>query len=1060
MFLLKSQLVSLFLSAGLLNGFAGDSHPRLFFDAEQIPEIRARAATAEGKAMVEAIRFMRDGGDPFGPQFHKEFGNSAILYLATGDKADADLARDEMLHYIAQTDIWANPKHKGLSRGALARGGAITYDLCYDAWKGQKVPAEVVWKGKTWKIPAEYAGMDLNEAVSKALLANAQALIESGGADWPGGNKFGNNWYGVRYGGAALALLATDDPQGRELLPKALQPLRKYIETSLGRHSEPTGWNPEGYGYTLYPAQFTFPAILATRRLADPEFVKNVPAVSLSLAAAYHGILALPQKSPGFMGLHPDFQDDNADWTGEGAANLAFAFAPESIKPALKWIYRRSFGALGDRKYDSASCGGLYALLFYPVDLEEKHPAGVEGFGRTLADREWGFVSLRKEFGEPPGQDILTQFMVKTALTEGGHNGPDGLGFRIWGLGAPWATGSGRTTKPAGQCTVFPGDPESATFKGQTHEWLDADIRSSGGGFVVGRAKPFSDVGTGDHTRRYIADYDAGTGAEAVFVVADTTSNGKFWRLNTPGSGKEGIYNSITTEGNTFTITHAATGDRLVGTVLYPAKPEFRTGDFPRGSPMSAPVGDKAVEVTHNHWIDVAHPDGGDGNFLVVLTLLRKDAPVPSISLKGTPESGTVTVGARTYRIEGNRVEVEGWARPQVTISEPAEGAVFSGAPLALTLHGGASSTSGAKVDRVEIRAGARSLGSAPVHDGKWTFQTPALERGLIRLSVRATDQAGGTGEDTRTVRLTKTRPPTVTILSPVAGTTLPAGQDLTLTGSATDPEGKPVSVEVFAGERSVAKPRVAPDGTFSAALPDWAVMPGRPAFRVVATDGDGDAADAPPLALTFSARFSDHPEFGDQANWTRAPSEWRVDLFDDNGNARYRVTPSEGYDKRHATSLIANRTFDGDFALSFQARLLAPGSIMHILFGRDCYIQLGDEKNPGGLRYTGWGDKPIGMWKGPFFQNPDWHRIELVRKGRTLILRRDGKDFWSMNLNEDRSFSESPQGLVAWDKTFGAREKYRWYSNFWSPGPIGIGAAFGDASTFLVDDLIVKENK
>lgn len=1035
------------------------THPRLFFDAGQIPEIRAKAQTPEGRSIVEAIRFVRDGGDPFGPKFHKDFGNSAILYLASGDKKDADLARDEMLHYIAQPDIWANPKHKGLRRGALARGGAISYDLCYEAWKNQTVPERVVWKGKSYDLPKEYIGMDLNTAMSKALLSNAESLLASGGAGWPSGNKFGNNWYGVRYGGAVLSLLATDEGQARELLPRAMQPLQRYIETSLGTHSRPTGWNPEGYGYTLYPAQFTFPAILAVRRLSNPDFVKNVPAVQENLVVIYHGLLPLPQKNAGFLGLHPDFQDDNADWTGEGAANLAFAFAPDSVKPALKWIYNRSFGALGDKRYDSASCGGLYALLFYPLDLAEKNPAEVEGFGRTLGDRKWGFVSFRKNHGNTSGQDVLTQFMVKTGLTDGGHNGPDGLGYRIWGLGVPWTTGSGSTIKPGGQCTVFAGDPDSAVFQGQVHEWLDSDLRDSGGGFIVGRARPFSDVGTKDHTRRYLVDYDPGTGAEAVFVVADTTENGKFWRLNTPGFGREGPYNHITTNGSTFAITNAFTGDRLEGTVLYPASPVFRTGDFQRGSAMSAPVGEKALEVTHNYWIDISHPGESDGGFLVVLSLLRKGATAPSMSLQGTPASGTVTVGSRSYRIDGTCLEVQGWERPDVKIMEPAENGVLSGAERKVTLNGTVSSPSGAKTTRVQILQEGQLLGTAPVKDGQWSFQTPVLESGLVRFSARATDEAGGTGEALRNVRLTNTQPPAIAIVSPVAGVPLPAGEPLTLHGTAIDPEGKAVGVELFLGNRLLGKPRPAKDGAWSTSLPAWASGAGHSSFRAVATDADGDTAESEPLELTFSARFSDHPEFGDLANWTRRSDEWRVDLFDDSGNARYRVVPSEGYKKRFANSLIANRTFEGDFFLSFKARLLSPESVIRLLFGREVYLELGNAKVPGGLRYTGWGDKPIGAWEQPFFTDDSWHTVGLVRKGNSLTLRRDGKDFWSMRLKEDRSFSESLPGLVKWDKTFGAREKYRWYVNFWAPGPIGLGVADGDASSFLVDDFLIHND-
>lgn len=1036
---------------------SGPTHPRLFPGLENVSALRSRAASPEGREIVSAIRFMRDGGDPFGSKFHKEFGNSAILYLATGDPAEANLARDEMLHYIAQPDLWANPKQKGLRRGALARGGALSYDLCFEAWKNQTVPDRVTWKGKTYEIPEEYVGKDLNSAMSLALLANAESLLESGGADWPGGNKFGNNWYGVRYGGAVLSLLASDEPRARELLPKALSPLQRYIETSLGTHAEPAGWNPEGYGYTLYPSQFTFPAILAVRHLVEAGFVQNVPAVEKNPVTVFHGLMALPQRNSGFLGLHPDFQDDNVDWIGEGTANLAFAFAADTVKPGLKWLYNRTFGAKGDKKYDSSSCGGLYALLYYPMDGLEKNPAGVEGLGRTFSDRRWGMVSLRKDFSEPGSQDILTQFMVKTGRTDGGHNGPDGLGFRIWGLGVPWTTGSGRTSKAGGQCTVFATDPDSAGFQSQIHEWLDSDLRASGGGFVVARAKPFSDVGTGNHIRRYIADYEVGTGCEAVFVVADTTDNGKFWRLNTPGFGHNGAYNKISHSGNTFTITNELTGHRLVGVVLYPVNPVFRTGDFQRGSPMSAPLGDHATEVTHNHWIDVSASGPADGDFLVALCLLRKDAALPRLNFKGTPGDGQLQIGSRQYHLGNRAVQVEGWSRPHVKITAPGDQAALSGAPLPVTIQGEATAPAGATVAEVQIRIDGKLAGTAPVQKDRWTFQTPPLERGRVVLSARALDSSGGSSEDSRPVHLSKSAPPVVSLPPPPAGTKLPAGAPLALSGSAIDPEGKPVTVELFLGERLVTKPKAAADGSWKVDLPPWALRPGVAAFRAVATDTDGDVAEAQPLELVFSARFSDHPEFGDLANWTRTSEEWRVDLWDEGGNPRYRVLPSEGYKKREAKSLIANRTFDGDFLLSFQARLLAPDSLLNLYFGREVYLQLGGGQNPGGLRYTGWGDKPIGKWSGAFFPDREWHRIELERRGNELILRRDGSDYWSMTLHDDRSFTESRPGLVEWDKVFGAREKYRWYANFWSPGPLGIGAPYADASSFLLDDIVVN---
>ncbi|GAB4172098.1 MAG: hypothetical protein Fur0032_11550 [Terrimicrobiaceae bacterium] len=72
----------------------------MFFDKADVPAIRARAATPAIKPVLESIRKMAEI-DPFGPDNRKTLGNHATLYLATGDRAEADFARDELLSYMA-----------------------------------------------------------------------------------------------------------------------------------------------------------------------------------------------------------------------------------------------------------------------------------------------------------------------------------------------------------------------------------------------------------------------------------------------------------------------------------------------------------------------------------------------------------------------------------------------------------------------------------------------------------------------------------------------------------------------------------------------------------------------------------------------------------------------------------------------------------------------------------------------------------------------------------------------------------------------------------------------
>src|SRR5579884_2178623 len=78
-------------------------HPRLLFRRADLPELRKRAETPEGKAIVRRLRFLLDGknGDTLLPPGQPEhavgrftIGHAAgygLLYQLTGEKKYADL---------------------------------------------------------------------------------------------------------------------------------------------------------------------------------------------------------------------------------------------------------------------------------------------------------------------------------------------------------------------------------------------------------------------------------------------------------------------------------------------------------------------------------------------------------------------------------------------------------------------------------------------------------------------------------------------------------------------------------------------------------------------------------------------------------------------------------------------------------------------------------------------------------------------------------------------------------------------------------------------------------
>ena len=79
--------------------------------------------------------------------------------------------------------------------------------------------------------------------------------------------------------------------------------------------------------------------------------------------------------------------------------------------------------------------GGLYALLYYPYDIEEQNPADIPGWGRWYYDPTFGMTLMRNRFQDD--DDSLVMFNGKFRSAEGGHNAPDGPRFPHRGRGPP-----------------------------------------------------------------------------------------------------------------------------------------------------------------------------------------------------------------------------------------------------------------------------------------------------------------------------------------------------------------------------------------------------------------------------------------------------------------------------------------------------------------------------------------------------------------------------------------------------------------------------------------------
>lgn len=979
---LTKIILALVLSASPV---LAQTHPRLFFDAADVPALQARAATEPYASMAEQMV-----QDLLSVDYWQRGGNFAASYLLTGDETWAEMSAYRALDYISNTDRWENDSNFGLRRGIDIVAVMMLYDFCYnsDFWTNYIVPATLdpvtyningvdmpipgtgagidptgkwhtSYTGRSITVPEKYVGLPLRTAISQALRNNGDSNIRSGGSGWPGNDAIGNNWFAVRYGSAALAYLACDETGTGANFDLAISRLKTHLTANLGTSPLGMGWNPEGIAYAQYPGWTTYPLAIALKRMTGRDLVAEHPAMRFALWSTWQGVLPIERKSRlgdlatgTGLGVKPDFDDDHNIWDGEGTGALAFAFAynddpgddiPDfDYRPGIKWLYNRIAGAKGDRLWDSASGNGIYSILYYPEDsvMPEQNPDNV--WGRIYADTTYGAYMFRSGYQDAdfsnqgsgfntPSTDFVTQTTLNLRPALGGHGGPDAMSLRLIGLGVPWAVGSGRSWTIPAQSSLMPYDPTTmgpgtlgvVPFGGEV---LDSFLRpSTGDGYLIMR-QDTSDTGCSNHTRRLIVDYSGDAGAPALLITYDTTADSTaWWRLNT-------LYSNAvdTSVPGQFTLT-STDGHQLVGKVLYPVGATIRTGEIGRGNGYSY----KDLNFNSNKWVDF--PAGGDGHALIAMVVVPAGDPVPLISATGSPATGfTVTAGAASFTLDAaeNTITSPNWNPPSVVINDPTEGDFYYPAPQDIPVSGTAEDDEA--VARIEIflddiLQSSTNYASASVNLGPVSLTGVELGDHVIR--VAATDNAGNTKSVSRTIRLTHSQPPAVSLTSPGSSSQLFAGQVVTLSGQVSDGDSSLDRVEIWYANRVLngSKAKVgnavisSTDNTWSY---NWSNFPvGTHDVWAIAYSTDGDISPTETVILKGSLFFSDIPHWGDVANYSQradfnGTGRWAV--WTDEGDLRLHLRGIENYDySASMTALLGsnNRTYP-NFRLSYKAKI------------------------------------------------------------------------------------------------------------------------------------------
>jgi regulation of enolase protein 1 (concanavalin A-like superfamily) len=216
-----------------------------------------------------------------------------------------------------------------------------------------------------------------------------------------------------------------------------------------------------------------------------------------------------------------------------------------------------------------------------------------------------------------------------------------------------------------------------------------------------------------------------------------------------------------------------------------------------------------------------------------------------------------------------------GTVTPTVSLTSPAAGASFT-APTSIAVGATASATSGS-ISRVDFYVGSTLIGSDTAAPYAMTWSNPAI--GTHALTAVAT-HSSGTNATSAAVSVTvkgANNPPSVTLTSPAAGATFPVSASVSLSASASDPDGSIVKVDFLVGSTVVGT-----DTTSPYSLSWNAAAAGTLTITARATDNGGAVATSSGVAITVSSVTGPLKTavFTASADHNTLVTSYRLDIF------------------------------------------------------------------------------------------------------------------------------------------------------------------------------------
>ena len=588
-------------------------HPRLIFRQNQLPKLRKKAKTPTGKAILDQLEnslkqeiyykgYVPNGG------YHA--AGHCFLSLLNDDPQAAEIAWQ-----IVEKSL-DNPGPRLLEHAPIVAGGALAYDLCYNAWGKERVEKITNWLGQQTKI----------------LIAGTR------GKGW---NPYAwSNWSGRARGAAGLAALAmlsepeeyfSEPTDVKRLLKISERYIKRYLNTAVGDRS----FGTEGDLYTIQPwILVLLPFFQAYENVVGQDLVTD-SSVEWFLS---HYVMRIVGKK-GEISFPSYGRHRRGDV--KRLFSLGWKSVPEKFLPGVMWFFNRHFAWEGDRSFAiKQPHEAAFILEAYPENLidtsnenfpksllnfnflrslKPKNPAKV--FERVLVDKEKGFYLFRNQWKDK--DDFVASIYLKQQLLRASWSFPEAGSFRIWGLGGRWASAGPDNNQREDENVVLLG--EMAARGAAQPKFFQGEVDGSGV-VSISMDDVFKDNGF-ESLRSFAVDYSGISGIPALFVVVDKFTGDtpeKVWVMHTQ--------EQVVVKDNGF-ILKADSGATMSGIFVAPGEVKIDVEETDRGRRILA---------------------RGSNNFFVVMTV--QNGIVADFEISGSGLDAQVRVGKRMILFRDDKI--------------------------------------------------------------------------------------------------------------------------------------------------------------------------------------------------------------------------------------------------------------------------------------------------------------------------------------------------------------------------------------------------------------------